>query len=149
MMTKGMVKLLSVALISNISMSSAFAQGHQVKVTLCCPDISVHSLDKIINYGTYLGGRGTERVNSDEPTYPLFKGPVSPGSNIPIDLVMAGYGSDSVSYNPATGSVTCSYKSTKGFSPFSMSYLMKNALNGTVTGATAEQIHIKFPVGLK
>ncbi len=144
-------KLASIVVISSLSASVAFAATdiHSVKVTVDCPDISVHTKDKITNYGTYLAGEGTERVNSDAPTHPLFQGPIVPGANIPIDLVAGGYDGNGVSYNPSNGAVTCYFTSSMGFEPFSISYLMTNALGGTTTSSGDEQIHITLPVGLK
>ena len=141
-------KLVSIAVISTLTASVAMAAGHHVKVTMDCPDISDKTKDRITNYGTYLAGEGTERVNSDTPTHPLFQGPTVPGANIPIDLKAAGYDGTGVSYNPANGAVTCYFKSNMGFDPFSISYLMVNALGGVTVDSGDEQIHITLPVGL-
>lgn len=142
-------KLVSVAIISGLSTSIAIAAGHVVKITMDCPDISNKTKDKLTNYGTFIAGLGTERVNGDTATHPLFQGPIVQGANIPVDLKAAGYDGDSVTYNPVNGAVVCNFKSNKGFDPFSVSYVMKNALGGSVTGSGDEQIHIKIPVGLK
>lgn len=142
-------KFLSVALISGLTTSIAFAAGpHMVKVTVDCPDISIHTKDKLTNYGTYIAGLGTERVNSDAPTYPLFQGPITLGANIPVDLKGAGYDGAGVTYNPSTGAVICYFQSSMGFDPFSVSYVLKNALDGITVSSGDEQIKIKFPVGL-
>ena len=126
------------------------APKHTVKITVDCPSPSNHSADRLINYGNYIAGQGTERVNSDAPTHPLFQGAVLAGTNIPTDLVAAGYKNKGVTYNPADGGVVCKYKSHHaGNDPFSVSYIMDNALNGVVAGSGFEQIHIKIPVGLK
>ena len=143
-------KLVSVAVVSGLTASVAFAQPHIVKVTVDCPDVlSIHTKDKVTNYGTYIAGNGTERVNSDSETYPLLQGPTVPGANIPVDLVAAGYDGDGASYNPSNGAVTCYFKSSLGHDPFSISYLMVNALGGTTISTTDEQIKIRLPVGLK
>ena len=143
-----LVKLASVAVVACLSSSVAMA-GHFVKITMDCPDIAIKEADRVTNYGTYLAGPGIERVNSDAATFPLFQGPTVPGSNIPVDLVSNGYSNNGVSYNPANGAVTCYYVSSMGFDPFSISYLMKNAMNGTTASSSSEEIHIKVPVGLK
>lgn len=149
-MKKFVVKLATVVAISALSTSIALAAGHLVKVTMDCPDIKGKGVDdKVINYGTYLAGTGIEKVNSDEPTYPLFQGTIVPGSDIPIDLKAAKYHNCGVEYNPTTGGVICKYKSFCGHDPFSIGYVMKNANDGTVAGSGKEQIHIKLPVGLK
>jgi hypothetical protein len=148
-MQKFIVKCMSVVAISSLSATVALAAGHHTKITMDCPDISMKTKDKLTNYGTYIAGLGTERVNSDTATYPLFQGPIVPGANIPVDLKEAGYDGSGVSYNPANGAVTCYFKSSKGFDPFSVSYLMMNALDGVTIGSGDEQIHIKLPVGLK
>ena len=74
--------------------------------------------DKLTNYGTYIAGFGTERVNSDAPSHPLFQAPINPGE-IPFDLKAAGYDGTSVKYNPTTGIVTCYFQSSLGFDSFS------------------------------
>lgn len=148
-MTKFIGKLVSVALMSSLSASIALAATtHVVKVTMNCPDISDKTKDKLTNYGTYIAGIGTERVNSDSPTFPLFQGPVVPGANIPTDLKAAGYDGNGVNYNPANGAVTCYFTSSMGFDPFSVSYLMTNALGGFTVSSGDEEIKIKLPVGL-
>lgn len=142
-------KLVSVTVISSLSVSVTLAAGHYVKVTMNCPDISNKTKDKLTNYGTYIAGLGTERVDSDSPTHPLFQGPIVTGSNIPVDLKAAGYDGSSVNYNPENGAVTCYFTSSKGFDPFSVSYVMQNALGGTTRSSGDEEIKLKFPIGLK
>ena len=144
-----MVKMLSVTAVACLSSSIALAAGHSVKVTMDCPDIANKGSEKVTNYGTYIAGPGIERVNSDTPTFPLFQGPIVPGANIPVDLKANGYFQTGNSYNPSNGAVTCYYASSMGFDPFSLSYLMTNALNGTTVGHGVDEIHIKLPVGLK
>jgi len=148
-MQKFINKLVFVAVVSGLSASVAFAAGHNYKLTMDCPDISSKTKEMITNYGTYIAGEGTERVNSDVATHPLFQGPTVPGANIPVDLKASGYANSGVSYNASSGSITCNFNSSMGFDPFSISYLMTNALNGVVQGAGNSQIKIKFPVGLK
>ena len=148
-MSKFLGKLVTIAIASSLGASVAMAAGHKVKVTMDCPDIAVHAQDRLTNYGTYIAGPGIERVNSDTATYPLFEGPTVPGANIPVDLKEAGYKQNGVSYNPSNGAVTCYYKSSFGFDPFSVSYLMQNALGGTTYSSGFEEIHINLPVGLK
>lgn len=143
-----MSKLIAVAVVSTLSASIAVAGGHITKITVDCPSVSAKTKDKITNYGTYLAGEGTLRVNGDAPTHPLFQGPTVPGANIPVDLKEAGYSNKGASYNPANGTVTCFFKTSKAFDAFSISYIMANALNGTTAGSGFEQIHIKVPAGL-
>ena len=147
-MQKFIVKLVSVAAIAGLSSTIALAQGHTVKVTLDCPDIEAKGSENVTNYGTYIAGKGIEKVNSDASTFPLFQGPTVPGANIPTDLVSNGYFNNGVSYNPANGAVTCYFQSSMGFDPFSISYLMTNAMNGTTASSGSEEIHIKLPIGL-
>ena len=142
-------KMLSVTAVVCLSSSVALAAGHTVKITMDCPDIANKALDRLTNYGTYIAGPGIERVNSDAPTYPLFQGPTVPGANIPIDLTANGYFQTGNNYNPANGAVTCFYASNMGFDPFSVSFMMTNALNGTTISSGVDEIHIKLPVGLK
>jgi hypothetical protein len=145
-------QLVSVIVVSSLTASVAFAvepPDHVTKILADCPDISDHTADKITNYGTYLAGLGAIKVNGDNPSHPLFQGPVLPGSNIPTDLKAAGYDGYKVTYNPATGAVICHFKSTKGYTPFEISYVMKNAMDGVVTSSGDEQIRITIPVGLR
>ena len=144
------VKLAYVAVVCMMGSSMALAaNGHSYKVTMDCPDIGTKGNEVLTNYSTYIAGQGIERVNSDMPTHPLFEGPLVPGANVPVDLVSSGYLNSGVSYNPANGAVTCYYLSAFGFDPFSVSYLMTNALNGDTTSSSAEEIHIKLPIALK
>lgn len=142
-------KLVSIVALSTLTVSAAMAAGHVVKITMDCPDIGTKGSEIVTNYGSYLAGPGVERVNSDTPTAPLFQGPVVPGANIPVDLVSSGYFQSGTNYNPTNGAVTCYYQSSMGFDPFSLSYVMVNAINGTTTSAGVDKIHIKLPVGLK
>ena len=149
-MQKFILKLSAGVVMSCLSASVALAaQYHTLKVTVDCPDIAVKGTEIVKNYGTYLAGPGIIRVNSDAPTTPLFQGPIVPGSNIPVDLKGSGYKNCGVTYNPSNGAVLCKYHSTQGYTPFSVSYIMVNAMNGTVAGSGNEEIHIKLPVGLK
>ena len=149
-MTKFIGKLVYIAVVSGLSTSIAIAgTTHTVKLTMNCPDISEKTKDKLTHYGTYIAGIGTERVNSDTPTHPLFQGPIVPGANISIDLKAAKYDGAGVNYNPTNGAVTCYFLSSMGFDPFSVSYLMQNALGGTTISSGDEEIKIKLPVGLK
>ena len=149
-MQKFILKLSAGVVMSCLSASVALAaQYHTVKVTADCPDIGSKGTEIVKNYGTYLAGPGILRVNSDAPTFPLFQGPIVPGSNIPADLKAGGYKNCGVTYNPANGAVLCKYTSSQGFTPFSVSYIMLNASGGTVAGSGYEEIHIKLPVGLK
>lgn len=149
-MQKFMVKLATAISISALSTSIALASDHIVKITMDCPSIKEKGVnDKVVNYGTYIAGTGTERVNGDCASHPLFQGTIVPGSDIPIDLKAAKYHNCGVEYNPTTGGVICKYKSFCGHDPFTIGYVMKNANDGTVAGSGKEQIHIKLPVGLK
>lgn len=125
------------------------ALAHVAKITMNCPNVSNHTQDKLTNYGTYIAGLGTERVNSGAPSYPLFQGPIVATANIPVDLKAAGYDGSGVSYNPVNGSITCYFESYLGFDPFSISYFMQNARGGTTISSGYEEIKIRFPVGLK
>ena len=147
-MQRLIAQLASGIAVSTLCASIAMAQGHSVKVTLDCPDIATKGSEIVTNYGTYIAGTGFERVNSDAATQPLFQGPTVPGANIPIDLKASGYSNNGVSYNPAVGAVTCYYKSSMGFDPFSISYLMVNAMGGYTVSSGSEEIHLKLPVGL-
>ena len=146
-MQKFIVKLISGIAISGLSASIALAQDNVIKISANCPHIGTAAND-VTNYGNNLAGTGTERVNSGAPTDVLFQGFIVLGSSIPTDLKAASYNNSGVSYNLANGAVMCTYSSSKGFSSFSISYVMKNALGGTVTGSTNQTIHIKFPVGI-
>lgn len=138
----------SIALISGFSASVALADTtHVVKITANCPDISNKTKDKLTNYGTYIAGVGTIRVNSGAPKHPLFQSPTVQGGNIPIDLKAAGYDGTHVTYNPKTGAVVCYFQSNKGYDPFMVSYVMTNALGGTTSGSGDEEIKLKVQVG--
>jgi hypothetical protein len=149
MMHKGMIKAWAGVVILGLSTSVALAQGQHTKMTVTCPDIGSKGSDNVINYGTYLAGVGSLKVNSGTATRPLFEGPIVPGANIPVNLSASGYNNHGVSYMPANGSVTCYYQSTMGFAPFSISYMMNNAFGGVVTSSDSTEIHISIPLGVK
>ena len=139
---------ISIALISGFTASVALASTtHIVKVTANCPDISNKTKDMLTNYGTYIAGSGTVRVNSGLAEYPMFQSPTVQGGNIPVDLKAAGYDGTGVNYNPKNGAIICFYQSTMGFDPFSVSYMMTNALGGTTVSSGDEEIKLKLPVG--
>jgi hypothetical protein len=146
------MKKLAIAVVaSGMSTSMAFAAMANVKVTVACPEIKpAGQQDLVRNYGTYLAGTGWLRVNSGPRSQPLFQGAVLPGSNIPTNLMAALYKNNGVTYNPLSGAVICKYKSLiPAFDQFAISYIMTNALNGTVSSSTMDQIRLKFPMGLK
>ena len=129
-----------------IAPSALAATKHVTKITINCPDISNKTKDKLVNYGTYISGFGTERVNSDSATHPLFQTPINLGS-IPLDLTAAGYDGTHVSYEPTTGVITCFFESNLGHPPFSVDSRLLNARYGITVGSGDEEIKIKVPVG--
>lgn len=147
-MQRLIAQLASGIAVSSLCVSIAMAQNHSVKVTLNCPDIANKRSEVITNYGTYIAGTGFERINSDAATRPLFQGQTAQGANIPIDLQTNGYSNNGVSYNPAVGTVTCYYKSSMGFDPFSISYLMVNAIGGYTVSSGSKEINMKLPIGV-
>lgn len=148
-MRRFMTKLVSGVVFSSLSVSTALASTHTIKLVLDCPDMSHKGHENVTNYGTYLAGRGLEKINNDLATEPLFEGRIAPGANIPVDLVASGYHNNGVSYNSTMGTTTCYYKSSMGFDPFSISYLMINAIGGYTDSSGSDTIHIKLPQGLK
>ena len=148
-MQRFMTKLVSGVAISGLSASIALASIHTIKLTLHCPNIANKGHESVTNYGTYLAGTGLEKINGDRATEPLFEGPIVPGANIPVDLVASGYHNNGVRYNPTIGTTTCYYKSSMDFDPFSISYLMINGIGGYTDSSGSEEIHIRFPLGLK
>lgn len=140
-------KLVSIAVIYCLSTSAALADAHHVKITVDCPDTSVRTKDIITNYGTYLAGEGAQRVDNDASSHPLFEGPRALERNIPINIKASGYDNDRVEYNSLNGEITCFYKSSMGFDPFSVSYRMRNVLGGIVTDAGTVKIRILLPIG--
>lgn len=146
-MKKFIGSLVSIAVLSCSFTPIALAvTKHVTKITVNCPDISNKTKDRLTNYGTYIAGFGTERVNSDAPTHPLFQTPINPGS-VPIDLKAAGYDGTHVTYNPITGVVTCYFQSSLGFDAFTIDSTLLNARGGTTVGSGDEEIKIKVPVG--
>lgn len=140
-------KLIGAAIMTCFSASVALAQDHIVKITVDCPDIGNKGTEVVINYGSYLAGSGIEKVNSDTPTFPLFQSPMIIGLNIPFNLGANGYFNDGVSYNASNGAVVCKYSSSMGFDGFYLSTIMQNARTGQVASSSAEEIHLRIPVG--
>lgn len=156
-------KFASLFVVTTLCASSAFAGGdrdnnptpvdpgcHSLKIAVSCPVIGdpCGASTVVQNYGTYLAGDGTIKINNDAPTHPLFQGPILPGLNIPTNL--STYSNNGATYNPVDGAVICKYKSSQaGNDPFSISYIMQNASNGVVTSSTADKINIVIHAGLK
>ena len=146
-MKKVILSVISGVIISGLSTSVALAQEHSTKLTAVCPGIGSNANSDIVNYGNFLAGTGTLRVNSDAPSQPLFQGPIVQGAKIPTNFAASGYSNNGVSYNPNNGALTCYYKSSNGFDPFSVSFLSSNSLGGTTTSSDSSEIHVKLPVG--
>lgn len=142
-----MNQLIVAAILTTSGASSAFSQSHIVKITVDCPDIANKGTEIVTNYGSYLAGQGIQKVNSDASSYPLFQSPMIVGLNIPYNLTSHGYFNDGVTYNSVIGAVVCKYSSSMGFDGFYLSTVMHNARNGHVASASAEEIHLKIPVG--
>lgn len=123
------------------------AKTNSVDLTINCPHISIHGKENVVNYITFLAGRGSERMNKDRPTYPLFQNPTTVGIKIPSNMVKTGYFNDGITYRPSNGMVVCKYSSSMGFPGFYLSSPMKNTKNGCVMSAGAQQIHLRIPIG--
>jgi hypothetical protein len=138
-----------IALSAAVVTPVAMAVPGNTSVRLDCPDITRGGSEVVTNYGTYLSGPGIERVGANASTFPLFSGVIQAGSNIPLNLKMAGYHHSGTSYNSNSGVVTCSYASTLGFSPFSITKQLNNGFGGIVTKSTGDEINIMLSVGMK
>jgi hypothetical protein len=69
------------------------------------------------------------------------------GLNIQFNLGTNGYFSDGVSYNASNGAVVCKDSGSMGFDGFYLSTIMQNATTGQAASSSAEEIHLKIPVG--
>lgn len=100
----------------------------------------------LVNDGTTISGTGDEYINGHtaRPFRPFFSTPTPVG--IPADLKDGNYVRASTSYLPATGTIMCHYVSTLGFPPFSVSYVMKNGLDGVVKTSAATFIVVEIVV---
>ena len=146
-MNNFMNKFVTAVILTSCSAPIAFASSHIVKITVDCPDIGNKGTEIVTNYGSYLAGPGIQKVNSDASSYPLFQSPMVVGLNIPYNLNSHGYFNDGVTYNALIGAVVCKYSSSMGFDGFYLSTVMHNARNGHVASSSAEEIHLKIPVG--
>lgn len=138
--------MLGSAIIS-ISASHVFAQDNQIKLTANCPVIAEKGAHIVTHYVLALAGPGSLRTNGGPASELLFQAPIGIGANIPLDLFANGYSNNGTSYHPFNGAVLCRYKSSNpALAPFTLSAVLVNSLNGTITSATSTQIHIKLPI---
>lgn len=150
-MKKSAIILASVVALSGLFIAPvAMAQPANVKVSLDCPDIGSKGSENVTNFGSYLSGSGTERVNGALQAPPVFSGLVQAGMNIPTDLVAGGYHQSGTSYDPNSGNVSCKYSSNiSGFSAFTLVYHINNGIGGTVASSSSDEIRIKLEVGYR
>jgi len=138
-------KITSGLAITALSTSLALAAGHKFKITIRCADIKYSGVDKVVNHGTYLEGVGVEKIdNIETPTKPVFENNIVPGSDIPSDLIAAGYHNFGIEYNSTTGGIICKYKTWKGHDSFTLSSVINNTVGGVTTHANNEEIHIEL-----
>jgi hypothetical protein len=150
--TKKIFAILLVCSTTVVTSMAFAATTTSLSASISCPDIGAKGKGKVSNSGTVLSGEGSERFRlgdgSASPTkYPLFSS-VTP-AGVPLDLVAGGYANSSTAYNPSTNLVTCNFTSSLGHPPFHVTHTLQNITNGVVTSSGAEEIIIKFAIGLR
>ena len=141
--------LLAVSAITATQVAMAVPLPGNTLIRLHCPDTKNHGAEKITNYGTVLSGTGTERVGANPTIFPLFSSAVQDTDNIPADLSTARYQNSGTSYDPNTGVVSCQYKSSLNFGPFTLTKQVNNGVGGVVTKSSKDEIAFLISVGLK
>ena len=149
-MKKIILSVISGVVISGLTTSVAVAQNQFTKLTAVCPGIGLTLNTDIVNYGNALAGTGVIRINSGNASQPLFQGPILMGANIPKNFNGAGYYNNGVSFNASNGAITCYYmsNSSKGYVPFSVSYIARNSIGGITTSSDSSEIHVKIPLAV-
>lgn len=144
-----MKKSLALLLTSLTISGTALADPTIITIVFTCPTASGAGEQALSNFGSRVAGYGTETINGD-PSFnsPYFNGSIT-GLNVPANLTTGSYISSGTSFDPANGTVICSYTSSTTFDPFSVAYEMVNAFGTQVVTSTDTTITLNQFVGLK
>jgi hypothetical protein len=125
------------------------AQAYDYSLNFQCPDTH-GSVNVLTNYGTYIGGDGTELNSfSDILTPAFFKSVTTTDQKYPANISEGGYLHSGTSYTQATGVVSCMYQSTLNYDDIRVNYTITNGTGGFVTTHTDNTITISLSNGLK
>lgn len=133
-----------------VSSQSVFADPDSIKYSFVCPTASGSGPKVLNHFGNYIAGYGTEYMNNiPKSPNPYFAGPISEGTNIPLNINAGSYINLSTNYAAATGKVSCNYASSTGFDPFSVAYFITNGRGGQIVSSTSNTVDIQMPEGFK
>jgi hypothetical protein len=126
----------------------AMADPTVIAIHFVCPAATGVGLRVLTRYPTRVSGYGTETLNG-QPSFnsPYFNYNIVAGDNIPMTLI--SYSNSGTGFSFTTGMVFCSYTSSSGFTPFSVSYQMVNVAGGQIAAQTLNTITINQFIGMK
>lgn len=139
-----MKKLTAIILASSLS-TTALASPTIAVVDVFCPSTTIIGIHRLSNFGSFIAGYGTMNIDSNPANNPYFRYQIPAGANIPHSLT--SYFNNGIDYDDTTGTLTCHYKSTGTFAPFSTVYTMTNATYGQIVTQTANSIRINLLIG--
>lgn len=134
-----------ISLVAACAMHSANADPIDYNMQIKCPTINGKQ-NILTNYGDYIGGYGSQTLDSNQPRLIYFKS-LSLPSGMPSKL--GTYDNSLVEYNSATGVVSCAYESFADQPAFTVSYALTNGRGGMVVSQAKNSISLVLPIGLR
>lgn len=127
-----------------------FADPTVLKLAFTCPLPKGNGINVISNFGSYVAGYGSELID-DNPAFntPYFIGNIPSGANIPANIQQGVYVNSGTDFDVTTGMVSCSYKSSTRFDPFTVNYFITNSRGSVITSQSADKININQYVGFR
>lgn len=138
--------ILALLATSSFISAAAFADPSIVTIVFTCPATTGTGPFVLNNFGTLVGGFGTETINGT-PAFnsPFFRMTIPIGANIPSSLTT--YSSSGTGFNNGTGQVSCSYTSTGTFDPITVDYQMLNCAGCQIASQTTSSITLNQFLG--
>ncbi len=137
------LRLLS--LVAAFVINSAYADPIEYSMEIKCPAIN-GTKNILANYGDYVGGYGSQIIDSNQ-SRPIYFKSLSLPNGMPAKL--GTYDNSLAEYNSATGIVSCKYDSFADQPVFTVSYALTNSKGGIVVSQTRDSIFLMLPIGLR
>jgi hypothetical protein len=128
-----------------ISSTAALADPDPYTFDIRCPNAKTSS-DLLSNYGGFIAGYGTKRINDKDETKIYFKS-ITSIKNIPAQI--DHYENAGVKYNSTNGEITCTYSTSLNDPNFAITYTLTNGIGGKADLVSNDMIRIFIPFGKK
>src|SRR5690349_5216723 len=123
--------------VASLANTSVIADPITHSVDYICPNAS-----SLGNFGTYIGGFGSE-ILSSRTTNTIYFQSRKPLNDVPSSLV--NYSNSGTNYDGPTGYVTCSFSSANpSEGDFDISYYITNGKGGMIQSRTSNTINVLF-----